>query len=65
MAKKQKVSAKQRAAKIAAAEERQARAEAKKAASDRTKKILTIIVCVILCLALFIPTMALTVLSNG
>ena len=48
--KQQKLTSKQRQARIDAAKE-------------RTKKIFTIVVCVILVLALGIPTMALAVLS--
>lgn len=61
---KQKVSAKQREARIQAAKEREARAEAKKKAADRRKRIFTIVVCVILVLALGIPTIALSVLGG-
>ncbi len=37
----------------------------KKERSDRIKRIVTVVVCVILVLALFIPTMALSVLSGS
>lgn len=61
---KQKVSAKQREAKIEAARAREERQQAKKAAAERTKKIVTVVVCVILVLALGLPTMALAVLGG-
>ena len=48
---------------IKQAEERERRAEEAAEAKARTKKIFTVVVCVILVLALGIPTMALTVLS--
>jgi cell division protein FtsL len=60
-----KLSAAQRAERIKAAQEREERAAAKREAASRTKKIFTIVVCVILVLALSIPTMALTVLNVG
>ena len=62
---KQKMTQKQREAKIAAAEERAKRQEAAKLAKERTKKIFTVIVCVILVLALGIPTMALALLGGA
>lgn len=61
---KQKVSAKQREARVQAAKEREERAAVKKAAKERTKKIVTVVVCVILVLALGLPTMALAVLGG-
>ena len=54
---------KQQAARIKPAEERERRAKEAAEAKARTKKIFTVVVCVILVLALGIPTMALTVLS--
>ena len=62
---KQKMTQKQREAKIAAAEERAKRQEAAKLAKERTKKIFTVIVCIILVLALGIPTMALALLGGA
>jgi len=62
--KQQKVSTAQRQARIEAAQRREAEAAAKKEKSAKFKKILTVVVCVILVLALGIPTMALTVLSS-
>jgi len=52
----QKLTAKQKAERIKAAQER-------REAAARTKKIFTVVVCVILVLALGIPTIALSVLS--
>lgn len=57
------VTRKQQAERIRAAEERERRAKEAAEAKARTKKIFTVVVCVILVLALGIPTMALTVLS--
>ena len=62
--KQQKVSAKQRAERIKAAEERQARAKAAEERAAKTKKIFTVVVCVVLVLALGLPTMALAVLGG-
>lgn len=64
-AKAQKMTAKQKEARIRAAQEREQRAKAAKERSSRIKRIVTIIVCVILVLAMFIPTMALSVLSGS
>ena len=65
MAKKQKISAKQREARLKAAQEREARVAAEKASKERIKKIGVVIVCVILVLALGIPSVALSFLSAG
>ncbi len=54
---------KQQAEHIKQAEERERRAKEAAEAKARTKKIFTVVVCIILVLALGIPTMALTVLS--
>ena len=59
-----KMTAKQREARIRAAEEREARAQAERERKDRTKKVFTVVVCVILVLALGVPTMALTLLGG-
>ena len=59
----QKLTAKQKAERIKAAQEREAREKARREAAARTKKIFTVVVCVILVLALGIPTIALSVLS--
>ncbi len=56
-----KLTAKQRAARVQAAKEREERAQAKKEKESRRKQIFTIVVCVILVLALGIPTMAIAV----
>ena len=60
---KQKLTKAQREARVAAAEERQRREEESKAKKQRFKQVFTIIVCVILVLALGIPTIGLSVLS--
>lgn len=70
MAKKQqkskpKLTAKQKEERIKAAEERAKREAAAKARKERTKRIFTIVVCVILVLALGIPTIGLAVLGGG
>lgn len=62
---KQKLTPQQREARIKAAEERQRREEEARAAKQRTKQIFTIVVCIILVLALCIPTIGLSVLSAG
>ena len=62
--KTQKMSAKQKAAKLAAAQEREAAAAAKKEKSARLKKIGVVAVCVVLILALGMPVMALTMCSS-
>ena len=56
---KQKMTAKQKEARVQAAIEREKRAAEKKAAAERTKKIFTIAVCVLLVLALGLPTIGL------
>ncbi len=61
---KQKLSAKQRSERIRAAQEREARAKAQRERAERTKKIFTVVVCVVLVLALGIPTMAIAVLGS-
>lgn len=61
--KKQKVSAKQKAARIEAAKQREIAAQKEAERKARTKRIFTIAVCIILVLALSIPTMALTLFS--
>ena len=53
----------EKAQRIKAAEERQRREEQRRIAAQNTKKIFTIVICIILVLALGIPTMALTVLA--
>lgn len=61
---KNKMTAKQKAEKIQAAQERERRAQAAQERKDRTKKIFTVVVCIILVLALCIPTMAIALLSQ-
>lgn len=62
---KQKLTPKQREERIKAAEERAKREAEAKARKDRTKQIFTIVVCVILALALGIPSIGLAVLGGG
>lgn len=62
---KQKVSAKQREERIKAAEERARREEEAKQKKQRGKQIFTIVVCIILVLALGIPTVGLALLGGG
>lgn len=64
MSKTKKLTAKQKAARIQAAKEREERAQVKKEQEARKKQIFTIVVCVILVLALGIPTVALSVLGG-
>ncbi len=59
-----KLSRQQKANRIKAAQERERRAQEKAAAQERTKKIFTIVVCVILVLALGIPVMAISLMSG-
>lgn len=61
---KQKMTAKQREARVQAALEREKRAEEKKAAAERGKKIFTVVVCVILILALGLPTIGLALFGQ-
>ncbi len=63
MSKNQKITAKQKSERIKAAQERERLEKERREAAARTKKIFTIVVCVILVLALGIPTVALSVLS--
>lgn len=61
--KQRKLTREQRAARVRAAEDRERAARLKAEAAERTKKVLTVIVCIILVLALGIPTVALTMFS--
>lgn len=61
--KKQKLTAKQKAARIETARERELKAQQQAERSAKMKKIFTVVVCLILVLALGIPTMALTLFS--
>jgi flagellar basal body-associated protein FliL len=58
--KKQKMTNAQREAKMKAAEERQKRADEKKAAKERTKKIFTWIIVIILVIGLTLPVAGLS-----
>ena len=53
----------QKADRIAAAQRQEQRAKEREEAAQRTKKIFTVVVCVILVLALGIPTMSLAFLT--
>lgn len=61
--KQQKVSAKQKAARIEAAKQREIKAQKEAERKATMKRVFTIAVCLILVLALSIPTMALTLFS--
>ena len=63
--KKQKLTPAQREARIKAAEQRQLREEEAKQKKQRGKQIFTIVICVILVLALSIPTIALSLLGTA
>lgn len=60
-----KLSKAQIEAKEKAAREAEERAEISKAKSERTRKIFTVVICVILILALGVPAVALSVLGMG
>ena len=60
----QKVSAKQRAAKLEAARRREEAEKRRQEARAKTKKIFTVVVCVILVLALGIPTVAIMAMGG-
>lgn len=61
--KQQKLTAQQKSDRIKAAQEREERARAARERSQKMKKAFTVVICVILVLALGIPTIALSVLS--
>ncbi|MFD0703554.1 CASC3 protein CASC3 [Slackia equolifaciens] len=61
----QKLSAKQKAARIEAAKRREEAERVRRVAAERTKKIFTIVVCIILVLALGIPTVAIMAMGGG
>ncbi|MBC2888538.1 CASC3 protein CASC3 [Gordonibacter massiliensis (ex Traore et al. 2017)] len=65
MAKQQKSTAKQKSERIKAAQEREARAKLQRERAAKTKRVFTVVICVILVLALGIPTMALMVMGGG
>lgn len=62
---KQKTTAKQRQAKVEAAERKALAEQQHKERAERRKKIFTIVVCIILVLALGIPTVAISVMAGG
>lgn len=62
--KQNKLTAQQKAERIKAAQEREERARAQRERSQKMKKAFTVVVCVILVLALGIPTIALSVLAS-
>ena len=64
MATNQKLTAKQRSERVKAAQERERLEKERREAAERTKRIFTIVVCVILVLAHGIPTVALSFLSK-
>ena len=64
MSKKRRMSPKEKQAKIEAAKKSEAAAKRSQERAERTKKLVTVIVCVILILGLGIPTMSLTVCSQ-
>lgn len=61
---RQKVSPKQRAAKLEAARRREEAEVRRRESAARMKKIFTVIVCVILVLALGIPTVAIMAMGG-
>lgn len=61
---RQKASAKQRAAKLEAAQRREEAEKRRRESAARVKKIFTIVVCVILVLALGIPTVAIMAMGG-
>lgn len=65
MAKQQKLTAQQKSDRIKAAQERELHAQAQREHAEKTKKIFTVVICVVLVLALGIPTMALAFLGGG
>ncbi|HIW76738.1 MULTISPECIES: CASC3 protein CASC3 [Gordonibacter] len=65
MAKQQKLTAKQKSERIKAAQERERRAQEQRERAEKTKRIFTVVICVILVLALGIPTVALAFLGGG
>lgn len=61
----QKLTAKQKSDRIKAAQERELKEKERREAAEKTKKIFTIVICVILVLALGIPTVALAFLGGA
>lgn len=64
MSKQQTLTAKQKSERIKAAQERERRAQEQRERSEKTKKIFTIVICVVLVLALGVPTVALAFLGG-
>lgn len=60
----QKMTAKQRAAQIEAARKREEADRKRRERAARTKKIFTVVVCIILVLALGIPTVAIMAMGG-
>ena len=65
MAKKNKETAKQREARIAAEKAKQEAYEAKQKRNDIVKRVLIAVVCIIFALALALPTVGLSLLGGG
>lgn len=61
----QKMTAKQRAAQIEAARKREEADRKRRERAARTKKIFTVVVCIILVLALGIPTVAIMAMGGA
>lgn len=61
----QKMTAKQRAAQVEAARKREEAERKRRERADRTKKIFTVVVCIILVLALGIPTVAIMAMGGA
>lgn len=65
MSKKKQLTAKQKKERIKAAQEREQHAKEQREAAERTKRIFTVVICIILVLALGIPTVALAFLGGA
>ena len=61
----QKLTAKQKSERIKAAQERERLEKERREAAERTKRVFTVVVCIILVLALGIPTVGLAFLGGG
>lgn len=61
----QKMTAKQRAAQVEAARKREEAERKRRECAARTKKIFTVVVCIILVLALGIPTVAIMAMGGA
>lgn len=61
----QKMTAKQRAAQVEAARKREEADRKRRERAARTKKIFTVVVCIILVLALGIPTVAIMAMGGA